>query len=292
MVTFIQQRWINSKSIFLASFFLYLLFLILFSTFLGMMYLRQSMPFVRAAATADRCPPHVDKPVIAAATMAGDSKLSFVKAVQTLQMSRIGQRKHQNKKAFSGCTMSTNFSDIPLCLVEILLTASLVLQLGQEAWECLALGLRYFREMENWCNLLVYTFTITSLTFESNIEVHKIVSSFGICLAWLELIFMLGRYPSLGGRFSIMFYSITKRIVQSALAFLIMVIAFGFAFFIINYGNEGEQFQNPGKSLLKIFVMVLGEFEFDNLYDKTDSSSTTTLVFTMLLLIGEPYVLY
>ncbi len=71
------------------------------------------------------------------------------------------------------------------------------------------------------------------------------------------------------------------------LAFLIMVIAFGFAFFIINFGNEGEQFQNPGKSLLKIFVMVLGEFEFDNLYDQTDSSSTITLVFTMLLLIGK-----
>ena len=84
-----------------------------------------------------------------------------------------------------------------------------------------------------------------------------------------------------------MFYSITKRIVQSALAFLIMVIAFGFAFFIINFGNQGEQFQNPGKSLLKIFVMVLGEFEFDNLYEQTDSSSTTTLVFTMLLLIGR-----
>jgi hypothetical protein len=66
-----------------------------------------------------------------------------------------------------------------------------------------------------------------------------------------------------------------------------MVIAFGFAFFIINFGNEGEQFQNPGKSLLKIFVMVLGEFEFDNLYDQTDSSSTITLVFTMLLLIGK-----
>jgi hypothetical protein len=33
--------------------------------------------------------------------------------------------------------------------------------------------------------------------------------------------------------------------------------------------------------------MVLGEFEFDNLYDQTDSSSTITLVFTMLLLIGK-----
>jgi Polycystin cation channel len=291
VVTFIQQRWINSKSIFLASFFLYLLFLILFSTFLGMMYLRESKPFIRAATMASNCSPQPNNPLVAAATaLAGSGskggRLSFSSAVQAIRMSRISTRQQHNKKAFSGCTLAAGFSDIPLCCVEAMLTASIAIQLVQEGWECLALGLRYFRELENWCNLLVYTFTITSLTFEANIEVHKIVASFGICLAWLELIFMLGRYPSLGGRFSIMFYSITKRIVQSALAFLIMVIAFGFAFFIINFGNEGEQFQNPGKALLKIFVMVLGEFEFDNLYDKTDSSSTTTLVFTMLLLIG------
>jgi hypothetical protein len=54
VVTFIQQSWSNSKSIFLASFFTYLLFLILFSTFLGMMYLRQSKPFIRPAAMAAR----------------------------------------------------------------------------------------------------------------------------------------------------------------------------------------------------------------------------------------------
>ena len=54
VVTFIQQSWSNSKSIFLASFFTYLLFLILFSTFLGMMYLRQSKPFIRPTAMAAR----------------------------------------------------------------------------------------------------------------------------------------------------------------------------------------------------------------------------------------------
>ena len=71
-------------------------------------------------------------------------------------------------------------------------------------------------------------------------------------------LFVSGRYPFLGGRFSIMFYTITKRIAQSALAFLIMLIAFSFAFFVINSGTESDKFENPGKSLLKIFVMVLG----------------------------------
>ena len=123
-----------------------------------------------------------------------------------------------------------------------------------------------------------------SLSSETDLEVLKVASSIGICLAWLELIFMLGRYPFLGGRFSIMFYAIAKKIVQSALPFFIMVIAFGLAFFIINFGNKSEQFENPMKALLKIFVMVLGEFEFDNLYEES-STSDGNLIITMILLI-------
>ena len=47
-----------------------------------------------------------------------------------------------------------------------------------------------------------------------------------------------------------------------------------------------KQFQNPGKSLLKIIVMILGEFEFDDLYTNSNNEDTLTLVFTMTLLIG------
>ena len=77
-----------------------------------------------------------------------------------------------------------------------------------------------------------------------------------------------------------------KRIIQGAVSFIIMVIAFGFAFFVISFGSKNEQFQNPGKSLLKIIVMILGEFEFDDLYTNSNNEDTLTLVFTMTLLIG------
>ena len=67
-------------------------------------------------------------------------------------------------------------------------------------------------------------------------DVLNVVASAAICLAWIEIIFMIGRYPFLGGRFSIMFYSITKRIIQGIVSFIIMVIGFGFAFFVIRKG--------------------------------------------------------
>ena len=33
------------------------------------------------------------------------------------------------------------------------------------------------------------------------------ITALGICFSWLELIFMIGRYPFRGGVFSVMFYS-------------------------------------------------------------------------------------
>ena len=39
---FIEKRWLNTKWMFCISFFLYVLFLILFSTFLGLMYFRET----------------------------------------------------------------------------------------------------------------------------------------------------------------------------------------------------------------------------------------------------------
>ena len=105
------------------------------------------------------------------------------------------------------------------------------------------------------------------MLFEDNLAILNVVASASICVAWIEIIFMVGRYPFLGGRFSIMFYSITKRIIQGAVSFIIIIIAFGWAFFIISLGSNGHQFENPWKSLLKIMVMILGEFEFDTLYE-------------------------
>ena len=135
VVTFIQQRWTKSKSIFLAAFFSYLLFLLVFSTFLGMMYLRQSKPPLRSAMAQSACS-HNNKgadenPLVAASTHAAaggggsgldgaPGKISFASVVQALDLSRITTRKTQSTKAFSGCTLAGKFSDLPLCSIEVI----------------------------------------------------------------------------------------------------------------------------------------------------------------------------
>ena len=123
----------------------------------------------------------------------------------------------------------------------------------QQFWEYLAIGRRYFRELESWFKLCILSLALTAMLFMENLvrkgkvnnniicpgivqDVLNVVASAAICLAWIEIIFMIGRYPFLGGRFSIMFYSITKKIIQGIVSFIIMVIGFGFAFFVIRKG--------------------------------------------------------
>ena len=63
--------------------------------------------------------------------------------------------------------------------------------------------------------------------------------------------------------------------------------SFAFAFFIIHFDNSSESFESVQKSVAKSFVMVLGEFEFDDLWESSRSGgSGLTQGFTLLLLVG------
>ncbi len=75
----------------------------------------------------------------------------------------------------------------------------------------------------------------------------------------------MGRYPFLGGSISLMFYSIVKHLFKSLSNFLVLVVGFGFGFFIMHHNKSTENFENPGKAVAKTLTMALGEFDFDNL---------------------------
>jgi len=164
---------------------------------------------------------------------------------------------------------------------------SILILLLVETWQALALGKDYFLELENWFELLILSLAVTTLCLKAELDSLAIVASVGICLAWIELIFQFGRYPSLGGTFSIMYYSITKRIIRTALGLILLVVAFALAFFIIHFDNTNESFETMQKSIIKSFVMVLGEFEFDDLWSNSESAtSKLSQMFTMILLVG------
>lgn len=339
--TFVEKRWQRTKNMFLLSFVLYLIFVLLFSVFLSMMYDRNKdadlnvihIP-VELPTTCDLLSP-IPKPDDKQMQLRGWSEEDQIDITKTggidieeddgisdragLGLNRKGnkdksknkgrkddneykyklevikekrnktKRTRANKKQglFVECSTSKRFKDVPLCAVEILLLISILVLLMFEAWQIAALGKEYFMELENWFELLILGLAISTLCLKADLDILSIVASIGICLAWIELIFLFGRYPSLGGSFSIMYYSITKRVIRTALGLVLLVFAFAFAFFIIHFDNTSEAFDDVYKSFMKSFVMVLGEFEFNDLWDSSNNAgSTLSRFFTMLLLMA------
>ena len=59
-----------------------------------------------------------------------------------------------------------------------------------------------------------YPGDIADKCYRSSAEPTRAAVSFGIVLAWFELILVFGRYPFRGGDFSIMFYQVLKKIIR------------------------------------------------------------------------------
>jgi len=331
ITTFIEKKWLRTRWLFLLSFTFYLIFVLLFSTFLWMMYERNNsdeiirIP-VELPQTCDALGPldfskkgeGKNSGINSRMLINDDSDLIDVTAQNeipnlvnragikkntkegknndyTIKLEVVKEKKNKTKISrvrrkeglFMECSSRRKFKDIPLCLVESFLVLSILILLMVETWQALALGKDYFLELENWFELLILSLAVTTLCLKAELDSLAIVASVGICLAWIELIFQFGRYPSLGGTFSIMYYSITKRIIRTALGLCLLVLAFALAFFIIHFDNTNESFESLSKSIIKSFVMVLGEFEFDDLWSNSESaSSKLSQMFTMLLLVG------
>merc|ERR1712038_1360593 len=111
------------------------------------------------------------------------------------------------------------------------------------------------------------------------------IAALGICAAWLELIFLVGRYPFQGGDFSIMFYNIIKKLSRYVVAMCLMIAGHAFAFMIVNYGHIKDSFESPWKSFVMTLTMALGEFNFGDLYNSFEQDKTSR-TFAMVILVS------
>jgi hypothetical protein len=239
ITTFIEKRWMRTRWTFLISFALYLTFVLLFSSFLWLMYERygENDKIRIPVKLPKRCEPLQPIPQISKgksgeienrmldfdletidvtsnglASRGGKFRERNIKDDRdddgdfVFQLEVVKQRKNRTKLSrvrkkftlFSGCRSKKAFYDIDLCLVEILLVVSIVVLVVQEFWQCLALGKQYFMELENWFELLILSLAISTLSLKAELESLQVVAAVGICLAWIELIFLFGRYPFLG----------------------------------------------------------------------------------------------
>ena len=100
------------------------------------------------------------------------------------------------------------------CKIKVFSVLSILILLMVETWQALALGKDYFLELENWFELLILSLAVSTLCLKAELDSLAIVASVGICLAWIELIFQFGRYPSLGGTFRKVLTKLVEFVIQ------------------------------------------------------------------------------
>ncbi|XP_068907315.1 transient receptor potential channel pyrexia-like [Tenebrio molitor] len=162
--------------------------------------------------------------------------------------------------------------------------------------QCLVLRPFRFRRYEMWINFSSTILVLVVLGMEAwsgygarvqempNWVLH--MTSAAILLLWIELMMLIGRLPKYG-YYAVMFGVVLKNVVKVLLACLCLVIGFALSFSIQFYHKE--EFSDPWRALVKTVAMMMGEFDYVDIFhnrnyvqSSSPVSRVTFLVFVIL----------
>nr|CAD7260241.1 unnamed protein product [Timema shepardi] len=141
---------------------------------------------------------------------------------------------------------------------------------------------RSLRQLETWLNLVCIILALgTVLWGESNDTGQTLMAtswilhteSILVLLAWVELMLLIGRFSS-WGYYALMFYTVLRNVVKVLLTFVCLVIGFAFSFYI--QFQEEAQFCDIWRSFVKTTVMMMGEFDYGDLFTEPKSPNSIT----------------
>ena len=139
--------------------------------------------------------------------------------------------------------------------------------------------------MEAVLVIISITYLVGIFRFERIAISH--LAAWTIFLAWMELILLMGRHPKVA-IYVHMFTTVFKVLLKCILMYSPGLIAFALSFYLLMPHNK--TFPDPLQSLLKIFVMMVGELEYvDNFTWKSSSDNSSygsNQIFFLIFLIA------
>ncbi|GAB6022301.1 hypothetical protein CHUAL_006422 [Chamberlinius hualienensis] len=155
-------------------------------------------------------------------------------------------------------------------------------------------------------NLLEWILYLTSMAmvmprFTGYVSDYNLTSAAtAIFIAWLNFLLYLQRFDRVG-IYVVMFLEILQTLVKALLIFSILFIAFGLSFFVLMSRGHHLGFSNVPMSLIRVFNMMLGEFDvmgtFIQPYFNASITATTlpypnfTMGFLIIFMVFMPILL-
>ena len=98
---------------------------------------------------------------------------------------------------------------------------------------------------------------------------HRSLGAMSIWLSWLSLVLFMRKFPKLG-IYVVMFTDILKTFAQFSMVFALFIIAFGLGFHMLLHEQKPVAFLTPARATLKTMMGMLGEFEYDSVFNSDE----------------------
>ncbi|XP_054270733.1 serine/threonine-protein phosphatase 6 regulatory ankyrin repeat subunit B-like isoform X2 [Macrosteles quadrilineatus] len=155
----------------------------------------------------------------------------------------------------------SRFLYLVTCGCSFTLGISLLIITIQELLQAFRMQRYYFKDLESWIKWSSFILSFLVLLGDHPTEWLAQVASVAVLLSWLELLFLLSRWPSTLGFYIVMFFTVARNVFTVLATFLFVILGFMFAF-MIHFRDSG-QFTDVWRSFTKVLVMT---FELD--YEK------------------------
>ena len=217
--------------------------------------------------------------------------------------------------------------EIALIFVTFIFALCLFILIAWEFYQIVIFRSSYFHDFENLIEWLVFIFAFQSLLFlvflwpgnETNsdigqhftyqgynassvnnatnktyvVELFRGVSAMGICLSWIELVFILGRSVFGYHNFAAMLFNILGNLRFYFWIICFVVIGFAGAFMAMNFQDEDglDAFIfYIIKSIVQSLAMTFGEFTFNEIASQYSDTSVikyfVMFIFVLLVFVG------
>ncbi|XP_070189214.1 transient receptor potential cation channel subfamily A member 1 homolog [Littorina saxatilis] len=148
-----------------------------------------------------------------------------------------------------------------------------------------------------WINLVEWTTYVTALLLVIDFnecqrttgyrqEWQWSIGAVSVFLAWINLVLFIQKFPQLG-IYVVMFADVLNTFARFFVVFFLFIVAFALAFYVLL--QEQVAFSTVPKSLIKTSVMMIGEFDFDNVFNDSTNplhySAVSYIIFIAFLII-------
>ncbi|XP_046838840.1 transient receptor potential channel pyrexia-like isoform X1 [Vespa crabro] len=181
---------------------------------------------------------------------------------------------------------------------QIVLTICSIMVLLYNSAQIIMLPRYYIRQFETWLSFVSAALSFMVCTMVTNSKRFVVTTSNGmltpelvlhsisiaILLGWIQMMLLIGRFPT-WGYYALMFSTVLSNILKVLLAFICMIFGFTLSFTVLFHKNE--QFHDCWKAIVKTVVMMMGEYDYENLFpDDTEGNESFLTVTSRVIFLS------